>query len=61
MLEKTNDAQVIRIKNSLGKLIDSRKEVFRENKYHVHGFAAGVYTVEVVYADKIIRKKMVIN
>jgi hypothetical protein len=61
LLEKPKDARVINIKNSLGQLVDSRKEISKENRYKLNHFNAGIYAVEVIYADKIIRKKMVIN
>jgi len=61
LLEKPKDVLVINIKNSLGQLIDSRKDVYKENRYKLNNFKSGVYAVEVIYVDKIIKRKMVVN
>lgn len=57
-----NKIKAIYISNNLGQRVDSRREIFKENRYNKTVFNSGVYIIEVVYLDsKTIRKKMIIN
>lgn len=58
---KPTDVKEIHISDNLGKRIDSRHEIFYENHYNKTIFNSGVYFVEVIFEDKIIRKKFVIT
>ncbi|PHR43958.1 MAG: hypothetical protein COA32_15600 [Fluviicola sp.] len=61
LLENPETVKGIYISNNLGQVVDSRNEVFKQNSYTLNYFNSGVYSVEVVYSDKTIRKKIIIN
>lgn len=61
LIENFNGVLAIYITNNLGKEVDVRTQIFYENQYDNKSFNFGVYIVKVVYKDKIIRKKLIIN
>lgn len=61
LIENFNGVLAIYITNNLGKEVDVRTQIFYENQYDNKSFNSGVYIVKVVYKDKIIRKKLIIN
>lgn len=61
LVEKANDAKAIHITDNLGKQIDSRFRVRKENQYNMTSFKSGVYFIEVVFEDKVIRNRIIIN
>lgn len=61
LIENYYDVLALRITNNLGKAVDIRTQVFYKNQYDINSFNSGIYLVEVVYEDAIIRKKLIIN
>jgi hypothetical protein len=61
IVEKANAAKTIYITDNLGKRIDSRFDVSKENLYNKTNFRPGLYFIEVVFEDRVIRRKIIIN
>ena len=61
LVENSSDAKEIYIIDNLGKRIDLRFEVTKENFYDKTNFKSGIYFIEVVFENKIIRRKIIIN
>ena len=61
LLENPETVKGIYISNNLGQVVDSRNELYKQNSYTLNYFNSGVYSIEVVYSDKTIRKKIIIN
>jgi hypothetical protein len=51
----------IQILDNLGKQIDLRKTVSMENYYRKSILKPGVYLIEVIFEDKVTRRKVIIN
>ena len=60
-IENSQKAEAVHISDNLGKKLDSREKVQSENYYRDLKFKPGIYFVEVIYRDKVLRKKIVIN
>ena len=60
-IENSQKVEAIHISDNIGKKVDSRYEVQGENYYKGLSFKPGIYFVEVIYKDKVIRKKIIIN
>lgn len=61
LVENVNNAKAIYITDNLGKRIDSRLGVRKENHYNMTSFKSGVYFIEVVFEDKVVRNRIIIN
>lgn len=51
----------IRIVDNLGKAVRSLKNIERETPFNLNHLAPGTYTVEIVYQNETILKKIIIN
>ena len=60
-IENPSEVSSIRILDNLGKIIDTRTVVKKENQYNINTLNSGLYFIEVVNEDKIIQKKIVVN
>ncbi|MEX2484535.1 MAG: T9SS type A sorting domain-containing protein [Brumimicrobium sp.] len=61
LVENPSDAKAIYITDNLGKRIDSKFDVSKENLYNKTNFRPGVYFIEAVFEDKVIQRKIIIN
>jgi hypothetical protein len=61
LIENTEKVKRIQIIDNLGKQIDTRTVLRNENQYSNTNFNSGVYFIEVVFEDKIVRKKIIVN
>jgi len=61
LVENPSDAKAINITDNLGKRIDSRYGVTKENYYNKINFRPGVYFIEAEFEDKVIRRKIIVN
>lgn len=61
LIEKSEKVKFIQILDNLGKQVDLRKTVSRENHYRNSSLKPGVYLIEVIFEDKVIRRKVIIN
>jgi hypothetical protein len=55
------DVKEIRISDKFGKVIHSHYDISHENKFNMKILASGLYTVEIVFDDRTVRKKLFIN
>ena len=60
-IENPSEVSMIRILDNLGKTIDTRTVVKKENQYYNNTLNSGVYFVEVIFENKVVRKKIVVN
>ena len=60
-LENPRNVKSISISDNMGKLIYSRSKVFHKNQFNDLALTSGVYIVKVIFEDKVIRKKIIIN
>ena len=60
-ISNLNSAKAIYILDNLGKQIDTRTNLQKENHFDKRNLNSGVYIVEVVFEDKVVRKKIVIK
>ena len=60
-IESISTIKAIQITNNLGKIVDKKSKVVNENQYNKSNFNSGIYFVEVVYENMVVRKKIVVN
>ena len=60
-IENIDKVKFIQILDNLGKQIDLRTIVRKENQFNSSAINPGVYFVEVLFEDKIVRKKIIVN
>lgn len=51
----------IEIMDQIGRRVDVRTEVVKENIYKTLKFSPGSYWIKIIYTDSIIHKKMIIQ
>lgn len=61
IINNHENVRAIHITDNLGKRIDSRFGVTTENQYNKMNFKSGVYFAEIIFEDKVVRKKVIIN
>ena len=60
-IENISTIKAIQITNNLGKIVDKKSKVVNENQYNKSNFNSGIYFVELIYENKVVRKKIVVN
>ena len=58
-LQSINEVKYIEVIDQLGRTLDIRKDVVKENKYSKSDLSPGNYCVKVVFTDQVIRKKII--
>ena len=60
-LQRTTDVRYIEVVDQLGRTLDIRRDVVKENKYSKSDLSPGNYWVKIVFNDQIVRKKLIKN
>lgn len=61
LIEEPSSVKAICITDNLGKRIDTRIDIIKENYYNKSSFNSGVYYVEVILNSHVIRRKIIIK